>query len=116
MDVPPPRPRVIARPWSTTPEMLRSLVPQLKGYTVLLDEDQCRWVSKADGVLMPSQSFGPRSGRSRSETLEAALVALWARAGQDRPLDTIVENIEPTWWEGILDAREERPRKWARRS
>lgn len=98
----------------STPKLLKSLLPQERGYTLSLDQNSCRWRAEADGFLLPSIAFGPRSGNNRLESLKQMLDVIWETHGGDRPPSAHVEAIPWAAWGGVLDARIEQPKVYSR--
>ena len=95
----------------TTPEVLRSLCPSLG--SIYLDIPGCRVRSKFDGEQLPSVCFGPMSGSNRKEAVEKALDNLWSHSEQRRPATSHVDSVPWDVWGGVLDTREEHPRKYS---
>ncbi len=98
----------------STPEMLKQMVPQKQGFSIMLDENGCRFRAKADGQTLPSESFGPNAGLSRVDALEAMLHTLWTIDGSERPEWSFLEYYPPEGWAADLSERVERPKKYVR--
>lgn len=96
----------------STPDILKVLAPE--GVTISLDEPGCRWkATMLDGGMLPSFGFGPRSGRSRREALELCLDEVWSWPGMGtRHSRAFVSEVPADAWRGVLDPRDERPRKY----
>ena len=97
-----------------TPDLIKQLVPALPGCSVSMDQVACRWRSRAHGRILPQVGFGPSSGMTRKTSLEVCLDALWAQVSIARPEHAWVSAIPEDCWGGLLDEREERPRKYNR--
>lgn len=100
----------------TTPQILKALVPDMPSTSISLEEPACRWAGKLGGDRLPSVGFGPLSPFDRRQALEQMLDTMWAASGRPRPATAYVSAVAPHAWGGTLDPREERPRKYPRRS
>ena len=99
----------------STPMLLRELSPP--GFTISLDVPGLRWRCRCpDGVTLPSQGFGPTMGTDRKRSLNVMLDVAWATHGGERPPTSRLESIPADRWGGVLDDREEVPRRYNRRT
>ena len=77
--------RIAAERMHSTPEMMRAMIPAVKGFSIHMCENSLRFKGNAADVSMPSISFGPRSGSTRAEALETYVAMMWAMHGGERP-------------------------------
>ena len=112
---PPLAPRAPGVVEYTTPQLLKTLIPEAPGFSISLDVPACRFRGKARGQVLPSVGFGPWTGRSRREALDSILTTIWAHCDDVRPPDTYIDAVAPELWGGILEPRVEQPRKRFRR-
>ena len=107
----PSEPRVVL--FRTPVEALEGLSPP--GVRLSIDQNSCRWRGRFNGVDLPSVSFGPKSGNSRRQSLELMLEQAWIHTGAARPAHPRVDDVDPAAWDGVLDDREEKPKKYVKK-
>ena len=99
--------------WRTPKSIIDTLCPS-EG-KIHLDVHACRWRAIWKSKVFGSSLFGDTSWLSRQAALEEILDRLWNVSTERRPPSAYVSSIPSEAWQGLLDERPERPKKYLKR-